>query len=349
MSVNALPAPSANTAAQSPAGRPAGRLDGLDGLRGIAALCVLWFHATGVLHPDLGITGKGYLAVDFFFMLSGYVMARTYEHRFAQGYTARRFMMARYRKLWPFMALGALLGAPVVWLMLNDHVQALKIVAANVLLIPIIGYNSLYPVNNAAWSILVELAANLIHALILWRLPTRILAALLLALTPALCWLAATYGSLAVGLETSTIGAGLAKGLMSYGIGIVLWRWWRDQPTIRISPALAFAAMPLLILLVPVLQDQAWGHDVAFILLACPLMLAGGLACRHINGVIRWLGLISFPLYAINLPIMIWANGLGLGAPIAVAGALALASYLALRPSGAALAKPAAAAASIRT
>ena len=337
MSANALPAPSANTAAR----RPAGRLDGLDGLRGIAALCVLWFHAAGVLHPDWEVSGKGYLAIDFFFMLSGYVMARTYEHRFAGGYTAHRFMVARYRKLWPFMALGALLGAPVVWLMLEDHVQALKVVAANVLLIPIIGYNSLFPVNNAAWSILVELSANLIHALILWRLPTRVLAALLLGLAPLLGWLAAEYGSLAVGLETSTIGAGLAKGLMSYGVGIVLWRWWRDRPTIRINPALAFAAMPLLILLVPVLKDQSWAYDVGFILLACPLMLAGGLACRRVNGVFRWLGLISFPLYAVNLPIMIWANGLGLGAPLAVAGALALASYLALRPSDVAVAKPA--------
>ena len=63
----------------------------------------------------------------------------------------------------------------------------------------------------------------------------------------------------------------------------------------------------------------------------------------RVNAVIRWLGLISFPLYAVNLPIMIWANGLGLGAPLGVAAALALASYLALRPSGAPLARAAAA------
>ena len=341
MSVNAMSAPSATSAAR----RPAGRLDGLDGLRGIAALCVLWFHATGVIHPDWELAGKGYLAVDFFFMLSGYVMARTYEHRFAEGYLANRFLIARYRKLWPFMALGALLGAPVVWLMLDDHVAALKVIVANVFLVPWIGYNSLYPVNNAAWSILVELCANLVHAAILWRLPTRVLAALLLAAIPALCWLASAYGSLAVGLETSTIAAGLAKGLVSYGIGIVLWRWWRDRPVLRISPALAFAAMPVLILLVPVLRDLAWFYDVAFILIACPLMLAGGLAATRVGGVIRWLGLISFPLYAVNLPLLIWANGLGLGAPIGVAAALALASYLALRQSSAPRAKVVSAAA----
>lgn len=327
MSVNAQPAPLAASAAR----RPAGRLDGLDGLRGIAALCVLWFHATGVVHPDWELSGKGYLAVDFFFMLSGYVMARTYEHRFAAGFGANRFLIARYRKLWPTMALGALLGAPVVWLMLDEHVAALKVIVANVVLVPWIGYNSLYPVNNAAWSILVELSANLLHAAILWRLPTRLLVALLLATIPALCWLASAYGSLAVGLETATIAAGLVKGLISYAIGIVLWRWWRDRPAIRISPALAFAAMPVLILLVPVLQDQPWLFDVTFILLACPLMLAGGLACTRVSPVIRWLGLISFPLYAVNLPLLIWANGLGLGAPIGVAAALALASYLALR------------------
>ena len=98
--------------------------------------------------------------------------------------------------------------------------------------------------------------------------------------------------------------------------------------------------MPLVILLVPVLQDQPWGYDVAFVLLVCPLMLAGGLACQRVHGVIRWLGLISFPLYAINLPLLIWTNGLGLGAPIGVASALALASYLALRPTGRSAARP---------
>ncbi len=342
MSETAQPAPSAATAALTSAGRiPAGRLEGLDGLRGIAALCVLYFHTLGILHPEWGITGKGYLAVDFFFMLSGYVMARTYEHRFAEGYGARRFLIARYRKLWPFMALGALIGAPIVGSVLNDPARTLGIAIANVFLVPAFGSGSVYPVNVAAWSILAELTANLIHGLILWRLPTRVLALLSLCMVPVLCWIAATYGSLAVGAETATILAGIARALLPYCIGIVLWRWWRDRPAIKVSPAIAFAAMPLLVLLWPAVHGLAWAYDVAFALVACPLLMAGGLACKHANAVIRWLGLISFPLYAINLPILLWTKGLGLGAFAGVASSLALASYLALRPNERPAAKPA--------
>ena len=49
----------------------------------------------------IAIAAKGYLAVDLFFMLSGYVMARTYEPRMARGFSPAAFFLARYRRLWP--------------------------------------------------------------------------------------------------------------------------------------------------------------------------------------------------------------------------------------------------------
>ena len=324
---------------------PAARLAGLDGLRGIAALCVLYFHAMGTLHPALQIDGRGYLAVDFFFMLSGYIMARTYEHRFAQGFGAGIFMTVRCRKLWPFMAVGALLGIPIVGLQLDDPVATLRIAATNVFLVPAFGESALYPVNIAAWSILAELFANAIHGLILWRLPTRVLTSLCLAMVPFLCWITATYGGLGVGADAGSAHLGFARAMLPYCIGIVLWRWWRDRPTIPVSPVLAFAAMPLLVLLVPAAFSVPWVYDLAFALLACPLLIAGGLAFTGANRTLDWIGSISFPLYAINLPILLWAKGLGLGAVGGLALSLMLASYLALRTSSGPVAKPAFAAA----
>jgi peptidoglycan/LPS O-acetylase OafA/YrhL len=337
MSVSAMSAPA------NPPQAPVRRLEGLDGLRGIAALCVLWFHAVGVLHPEWHLEARGYLAVDFFFMLSGYVMARTYERRFAEGYRAHRFLIARYRKLWPFMALGALIGAPILGQLLDDPARALGIAAANAALIPAFSGGWAYPVNIAAWSILAELTANLIHAAVLWRLPSRILALVALAMVPLLGWIAAVYGSLAVGAESATVLAGIVRALLPYGLGILLWRLWRDRPGVRINPALAFAAMPVLILLVPNLLGLNWAYDMAFALFACPLLMAGGLAWHGSSRILRWIGQISFPLYAINLPILLWAKGLGLGALVGVAASLALASYLALRPGGRPAAKAAAA------
>ena len=79
----------------------------LDGLRGVAALFVAMRH-TNLFHRA-GIHG-GYLAVDLFFVLSGFVIAHAYERRLASGLSVGRFMAARYLRLWPVYVLGAALG-----------------------------------------------------------------------------------------------------------------------------------------------------------------------------------------------------------------------------------------------
>lgn len=243
------------------------------------------------------------------------------------------------------MVLGAVLGVPIVGLQLDDPVATLKIAAANVFLVPAFGESALYPVNIAAWSILAELFANLVHGLILWRLPTRVVAMLCLAMVPLLVWISATYGGLAVGADTASTHLGFARALLPYCIGIILWRWWRDQPTFHVGPTLAFAAMPALVLLVPAVQAVPWFYDLGFAVLACPLLIAGGLAYKEANPLLHWIGAISFPLYAVNLPILLWAKGLGLGAIGGVAISLALASYLAIRSNSAPAQKPTVAAA----
>src|ERR1700722_12878203 len=80
---------------------------GLDGLRGVAALFVAMRHIS--FFHNLGVHG-GYLAVDLFFVLSGFVIANAYEARLAGGPSAPRFLVLRYVRLWPVYALGAGLG-----------------------------------------------------------------------------------------------------------------------------------------------------------------------------------------------------------------------------------------------
>ena len=90
------------------------RLDGLDALRGIAALLVAVMH---IQHISGGgdLFARAYLAVDVFFVLSGYVMARTYEPKFACGMRLRDFAAVRLKRLWPTMCIGALLGMAACW------------------------------------------------------------------------------------------------------------------------------------------------------------------------------------------------------------------------------------------
>lgn len=307
-----------------------GRLPGLDALRGIAALCVLYFHLIYHLTPFPELKGRGYLAVDFFFMLSGYVMARTYEHRFTGGYGMWRFMRARYWRLWPVMAIGALIGAPMVLTDLGYTREALAIVGANILLLPAYGVSVLYPANFAAWSIFGELVANLFHGSLAWRWRTATVAFTALLLFPAMIWFAMRFGSLDFGLTAKSAVGGVVRALFAYCIGIVLFRWWRDTPPLRIHPALAFAAMPVLLVLSQIIAGPSEFLDIAFIVAVCPLLIAGGLAFRREHWAATWLGLISFPLYAVHGPVLQWVKGLGFGAGTGAATALSLAILLAL-------------------
>jgi peptidoglycan/LPS O-acetylase OafA/YrhL len=310
---------------------PSTRLAGLDALRGIAALCVLWLHVATVFGDEHAFHGKGYLAVDFFFMLSGYVMTRTYEQRLAEGYGGGRFIAARCRRLWPVMAIGALIGAPLVAIELGDPAASFPVILANLFLIPAVAGNVIYPVNGAAWSILAELSANLAHGAALWRWRTRQLVAAVAGMAVVIASIAATFGTLDLGAHTTSWPFGIARALFAYTAGIVLWRWWRDEPSLRIDPLVAFAAMPVLLLVLPAFGLGGWTFDVGFVLLACPLLIAGGLRHRGEHGLLRWLGMISFPLYAINLPLLHWSHILGLGPVAGIACVLALATYIALR------------------
>src|SRR5690606_9603166 len=88
----------------------AGRLHGLDALRGVASILVLCFHVIG-LFGQWRVFDRAWLAVDFFFMLSGFVMARTYESAMRdKRLGAIAFFRVRYRRLWAPVAFGTMLG-----------------------------------------------------------------------------------------------------------------------------------------------------------------------------------------------------------------------------------------------
>ncbi len=148
------------------------RLHGLDGLRGVAALCVLVYHTAPFKFHN------AFLAVDFFFMLSGYVMARSYETAFATGLTPAGFLGIRLRRLFPTMFVASMIGLPFLYTLLPPG-TFWPVAIANLLLIPYPQQNRAYPLNGPAWSILFELLGNALHSLLLWRLTTRQLTGLL--------------------------------------------------------------------------------------------------------------------------------------------------------------------------
>ena len=89
--------------------------DLLDGLRGVAALMVIWYHIfEGYAFAGGGIIetfNHGYLAVDFFFILSGFVIGYAYDDRWGRSLTMKSFFKRRLIRLHPMVIMGAVLGA----------------------------------------------------------------------------------------------------------------------------------------------------------------------------------------------------------------------------------------------
>ena len=140
----------------------------LDGLRGVAAIMVVWFHifeAYATSHLDQRIN-HGYLAVDFFFILSGFVIGYAYDDRWGKM-KITDFIKRRVIRLHPMVVVGALIGGVMfywqgcsVWDVSKVTILALFIATfMNALLIPatpgteVRGLGEMYPLNGPSWSL----------------------------------------------------------------------------------------------------------------------------------------------------------------------------------------------------
>ena len=294
------------------------RLYGLDLLRGVAAIVVLVMHIAGF--------NGGHLAVDFFFMLSGYVMARTYEERLRSGAIgAARFTWMRIRRLWPVMAVGAALGFNVALLAAGPSSDLLVAFLFALLLVP--GSASVpYLLNLPAWSIFYELVANALHGTWLAHLGDRAMMAVL-----AVC-AALFLGSFAMTgfpriLEETTIAMQVAvifRALVSYIMGVLAYRLLRDRAPFHVPVMAGSGLMVGYIALVSWVQFPLW--PIPFIFVIAPVAMISGLDRNAPQRISHMLGTMSFPLYAIHFPVIAACVLAGLNAGVAFAASLAIAA-----------------------
>ena len=266
----------------------------LDALRGIAALGVMGYHQPGWL-PG------GYLAVDLFFILSGFVIAHAYHRQMAAGMGPRAFLWRRAVRLWPCLALGAMLGM----VLHGGHAGAL-------LLLPDWRGTGLFPANPPLWSLLLEAFAYAAFACGGWRLGPRALGVIAGACALGLAWLVLGISAPLqdAGAFWHSLGGGLLRLGFGFSAGMWLWHAWHARPRTRRSSPLGWLLLAGLALPLALIPAQAGGLALlaAFVLFPALVWLA---LCWELPQarVAGWLGALSYPLYCIHMPLLAWAKG----------------------------------------
>ncbi|MDE2595540.1 MAG: acyltransferase [Sphingomonadales bacterium] len=271
--------------------RSSARLTTLDGLRGMAAILAMLFHG-GPTSPIA--MPRGYLAVDMFFVLSGFVIAQNYEPRLASGMTLRQFVRQRLIRVYPMFFVGTLVGLllwgarPFAFLMIPDP-----------------GNPVLFPSNGPMWSLLFELIVNVLFALFALRLGPRGLGAIL-AVSGVLLWFAAKAPhGLDAGAFWHNAPAGMVRTVYSFTAGVAAFRLHRHLRIERRETPLAWALLPLLIVLFwPDYENRALADALVALFVLPAIVWLGAMWQAPGARAMEALGAMSFPLYCIHLPII---------------------------------------------
>ncbi|WP_166430560.1 acyltransferase family protein [Polymorphobacter arshaanensis] len=294
------------------------RFRSLDAMRGVAAIGVALMHWAKVAGTSW--LPSGYLAVDMFFALSGFVIAHAYDQRIAAGLGARRFMAMRFIRLYPLYLLGTLVSVAMVATGLDTSWSAagfrLALVFALLMLPmpmpggePVDDHGTLYPLNDPAWSLLFELIANLGFVLIHRWLSTRVLLLILGVAAVALLVSTQQQQSMERGWAWDGFGVASARVAFSFPLGVLVYRRFRDGVLLRWRvPVWVILAVIIAVMAMPAegLPYEA-ARDVAVVLLVLPVLLVLGVNAAEVPAtapLFDWLGEISYPLYAVHGPLM---------------------------------------------
>lgn len=305
----------------------------LDGLRGVASLMVVVFHlfeAYSGGDPEKQIINHGYLAVDFFFLLSGFVIAYAYDDRWAGGMSQWDFYKRRLVRLQPMIIVGGLIGAALLGLQHSSLFPKLETVTAwqvaGVLLLSFVmiplrpsaeirGWGEIYPLNGPQWSLFYEYIANVLYAVGVRKLSNRWLGVIVALGAAALVHLLVTgpRGDVIGGwaLDAEGVRIGLTRVIFPFFAGILLMRLGK-----RIKVPNAFAACSLLLIVALSLPrfgvgDQRWInglYEAACVILVFPLIVAIGAGEKSVDGpsvrIARFFGDLSYPLYITHYPLI---------------------------------------------
>lgn len=296
----------------------------LDGLRGVAAIIVVFFHLAEPLsssHSD-NIVNHGYLAVDFFFLLSGFVIGYAYDDRW-NTLTIRGFLRRRFERLQPLVVLGMTLGAlgfyftdSTIWPLIHTvplwKLMVVMLIGYTLIPIPISmdirGWQEMHPLNSVGWSLFFEYIANILYAIGLRKLSNKALTCFVILAGAVLLHLAVTNanGDVSGGwtLNVEHLRIGITRTMFPFFAGLLLSRI--AQP-IHIKNAFLWCSLLVaIVLLMPRIGGvtHLWMNGLyeAFcIIIVFPLIVyigaSGVMHNKTEDKICKFLGNLSYPLY----------------------------------------------------
>ena len=308
--------------------------DLLDGLRGVAALMVIFYHvfeafATSPIDQRFN---HGYLAVDFFFILSGFVIGYAYDDRW-KTMTTKDFIKRRLIRLHPMVVLGAVLGVIAFCIQGCEKWDGTQVsismvmlaLLINLFLIPAVpgsgpeirGNGEMYPLNGPSWSLFFEYIGNIMYALFIRRMSTKALTALVVLAGIGLASFAifnfSGAGHLGVGwtMEEYNLIGGFLRVLFSFSIGLLMSRVFKPIP---VKGAFWICSLAIVVLLsMPYVGngEALWMngiYDSVCAIIIFPMLVylgaSGKTTDKHDALICKFLGDISYPLYMVHYPLI---------------------------------------------
>ena len=313
----------------------------LDGLRGVAALLVVIYHifeglafaeATDGAGSGLITTlNHGHIAVDFFFILSGFVISYAYDDRWSKM-SIGGFFKRRLIRLHPMLIMGAIIGAiaffaagcerwdgsitPTSWVMVALMLTMCMIPAVPGVPYEVRGNGEMFPLNGPGWSLFFEYIGNICYALFMRRMSTKVLAFFTLLLGLAHAWFfigdVSGYDMIGVGwtIDTVNFWGGFIRMLFPFSVGMLLARTFKPR---KVKGAFWICTIALVALFaVPYIPSENGIslnslYEFVCIALIFPVLVWLG-ACGSAKGITnkanRFLGDLSYPLYIVHYPIM---------------------------------------------
>lgn len=303
----------------------------LDGLRGVAAIIVVTFHLAeplGTGHLDI-LVNHGYLAVDFFFLLSGFVIGYAYDDQW-QKMSIGTFLKRRVERLQPMVILGMTLGAigfyftdSTIWPLIHTvplwKMLLVMLIGYTILPIPqsldIRGWQEMHPLNSVGWSLFFEYIANILYAIGIRKLSKTALSILVLIAAIALAHLAITSpnGDVSGGwtLNIEQLKIGITRTMYPFFAGLLLSRIAKPS---RVRYAFLCCSLLLTIVLyMPRIggAERLWLNGIyesVCIIIIFPLIVylgaSGKIHTQSTYKLCKFLGAISYPLYLVHYPIV---------------------------------------------